>query len=53
MLKDIVLATVTPFDDQNKVDFGSIEKLLTYWRDNSINTFFICGTCGEMMSLSV
>lgn len=53
MLKDIVLATITPFDNQNKIDFESIEKLLSYWRDNSINTFFICGTCGEMMSLSI
>ena len=44
MLKDIVLATITPFDNQNKIDFESIEKLLSYWRDNSINTFFIFDT---------
>lgn len=53
MLKDIVLATVTPFDKQNKIDFKSNEKLLEFWRNGGINTFFICGTCGEMMSLSI
>lgn len=53
MLKDIVLATITPFDKQNKIDFKSNEKLLEFWRNGGINTFFICGTCGEMMSLSI
>lgn len=52
MLKDIVLAAITPFDEDNNIDFSGAEKLLSFWRDEGVKNFFICGTCGEMMSLS-
>ncbi len=37
----------------DKVDYESISKLMKYWKEADVSRFFICGTTGEMLSLSV
>ena len=53
MLEKLILATVTPFKANKEVDFENLEHLLAFWRSHAISQFFICGTTGEMLSMTV
>lgn len=49
---DLLTAIVTPFDDNNEIDFASLEKLTNYLIDQGSNGFVIGGTTGETPTLS-
>ncbi len=53
MLEKLILATVTPFQEDGSIDFDAQQKLIELWRRASVTRFFICGTTGEMLHLSI
>lgn len=53
MLENLILAAVTPFTSDNRVDFDSLSKLFKHWKAAGVSRFFICGTTGEMLSMNV
>ncbi|OON99619.1 MAG: hypothetical protein ATN35_00085 [Epulopiscium sp. Nele67-Bin004] len=53
MLEKLVLAVVTPFNQNQAVDYESTGKLLDIWRKAGISQFFVCGTTGEMLGLTL
>ena len=46
------VAIVTPFDDNNKVNYTKLAELIDYQIDNSTDAIVICGTTGEGPTLT-
>lgn len=56
-MKDIIFkgcatAIVTPFDENNNINFDEFRKLINYQIENNINGIVVCGTTGESATLS-
>lgn len=56
-MKDILFkgcgtAIVTPFNEENKIDFDEFEKLINFQIDNGVSSIVVCGTTGEAATLS-
>ena len=51
-LSGVMPALVTPFDSNNKIDFGAFEALLTYFRDAGVTGWVPNGSTGEYFSQS-
>lgn len=56
-MKDIIFkgcstAIVTPFDEENKINFDEFRKLVNFQIDNGVNAILVCGTTGEAATLS-
>lgn len=56
-MKDIIFkgcgtAIVTPFNNENKIDFDEFKKLIDFQIDNGVNAIVVCGTTGEAATLS-
>jgi len=51
-LSGVMPALVTPFDADNKIDFGAFEKLLTHFRDAGVTGWVPNGSTGEYFSQS-
>lgn len=56
-MKDIIFkgcatAIVTPFNEENKINFDEFKKLVNFQIDNGINAIVVCGTTGEGATLS-
>lgn len=56
-MKDIIFkgcatAIVTPFDEENKINFDEFRKLVNFQIDNGVNAIVVCGTTGEAATLS-
>lgn len=49
---DLLTAIVTPFDENQKIDFASLEKLINYLIDQGCNGFVVGGTTGETPTLT-
>ena len=49
---DLLTAIVTPFNEQNELDFASLAKLTNYLIEQGSNGFVIGGTTGETPTLS-
>lgn len=49
---DLLTAIVTPFDENQKIDFASLEKLVNYLIDQGCNGFVVGGTTGETPTLT-
>lgn len=49
---DLLTAIVTPFDENNKIDFSSLEKLVNYLIGQGCNGFVVGGTTGETPTLT-
>src|SRR5437763_11389498 len=49
----IFVATLTPFDDANRLDFGVIRAHAQFLIDGGVNGLSPCGTTGEFLYLSV
>lgn len=49
---DLLTAIVTPFDNEGKIDFASLEKLTNYLINQGVNGFVIGGTTGETPTLT-
>lgn len=52
IFKGCCTALVTPFKDDGKVDFDSLEKLIDFQIQNGIDGILCCGTTGEASTLS-
>lgn len=48
----IVTAMVTPFDEDEKIDYSSVEKLVEHLIKNKTETILVAGTTGESPTLS-
>lgn len=51
-LSGVMPALVTPFDSNNKIDFGAFEALLTHFRDAGVTGWVPNGSTGEYFSQS-
>ena len=56
-MKDIIFkgvgtAIITPFDQDNKINFDEFKKLIDFQIDNKVNVIVVCGTTGEASTLS-
>lgn len=51
-LSGVMPALVTPFDANNKIDFGAFEKLLTHFREAGVTGWVPNGSTGEYFSQS-
>jgi 4-hydroxy-tetrahydrodipicolinate synthase len=47
----VMTAMVTPFDDDQKIDFKAVEKLIEHLLKNGTNTLVVSGTTGESPTL--
>ena len=47
IFKGVSTALVTPFDENNKVNYNVLEELINSQIENGINGLVICGTTGE------
>ena len=48
----ILTAMVTPFDDNNKIDFDKVTELMNYLMDNGSDGIIVVGTTGESPTLA-
>ena len=56
-MKDIIFkgcatAIVTPFDEDNQINFDEFKKLINFQLDNKVSAIVVCGTTGEASTLS-
>ena len=51
MFKGSLVALVTPFDEQKRVDYGSVERLIEFHVAEGSNGLVIAGTTGEAATL--
>ena len=51
-LKGTGVALITPFDDDNQIDFPSLERLVHYQVDNGVDYLVVLGTTGETATLT-
>ena len=47
------VALPTPFDAQNKIDFGGFKELVDFQKDHGTPYLFLAGSCGEVSMLSI
>ena len=52
IFKGVATAIVTPFNQNNKIDFDEFRKLIEFQIDNKVNAIVVCGTTGEASTLS-
>lgn len=52
IFKGVATAIVTPFDEENKINFDEFKKLINFQIDNGVNAIVVCGTTGESATLS-
>ncbi len=53
MFKGSGVAIVTPFDENNKINYIMLAKLIEYQIKNNTDAIIICGTTGESSTLSL
>ena len=51
-LNGIFTALLTPFDENNKINEKSLEKLVKFNLDMGVTGFYVCGTTAEAFMLS-
>jgi len=52
IFKGCATAIVTPFDEENKINFDEFRRLINFQIDNGVNGIVVCGTTGEAATLS-
>jgi 4-hydroxy-tetrahydrodipicolinate synthase len=52
LIKGSIVALITPFDNENKVDYEELKKICKYHLDNNTDGLCILGTTGEAESLT-
>ena len=55
-MKDVIFkgcatAIVTPFDENNNLDFDEFKKIVNFQIDNGVNGIVVCGTTGEAATM--
>jgi Dihydrodipicolinate synthase/N-acetylneuraminate lyase len=53
VLKGIVCANITPFEENGSVDYFSVKKLARYLADSGLDAVYPLGTNGEGLALSI
>ncbi len=56
-MKDVIFkgcasAIVTPFNEENEINFDEFKRLVDFQIDNGVNGIVVCGTTGEAVTLS-
>ena len=49
---EVITAMVTPFDENLKVDYAALEKLINHLADNGTDAILVAGTTGESPTLT-
>ncbi|MGN0192239.1 MAG: dihydrodipicolinate synthase family protein, partial [Candidatus Gastranaerophilaceae bacterium] len=49
---EVVTAMITPFDENLKIDYSALEKLVNHLIETGSDTLLIAGTTGESPTLS-
>lgn len=52
MFGQLITAMVTPFTEENQIDWGSLEKIIEHLIDTGTDTIVVVGTTGESPTLS-
>ena len=52
IFKGVATAIVTPFDEENKINFDEFKRLIDFQIENRVNGIVVCGTTGEASTLS-
>lgn len=52
IFKGVATAIVTPFDEENKINFDEFKRLINFQIDNGVDGIVVCGTTGEASTLS-
>lgn len=52
IFKGCATAVVTPFDEENQINFDEFRRLVNFQIDNGVNAVVVCGTTGEAATLS-
>ena len=52
MINGSIVALVTPFDDDNNIDYFALDKMLKYQIDNKTDGILLLGTTGESEALN-
>ncbi|MEG1509130.1 MAG: dihydrodipicolinate synthase family protein, partial [Clostridia bacterium] len=50
--KGVYAALLTPFTEDNQINYSSLEKLINYNIDNGLTGMYVCGSTGESMLMS-
>ncbi len=53
MFQGAMVALVTPLDENDEVDYKSLDKLIDYQIDNGVNGLVVVGTTGESATLTL
>ena len=53
MFQGSVVALVTPFDDDNRVDFAALKRLIEFHVAEGTDGLVIAGTTGESATLAI
>ena len=52
IFKGVATAIVTPFDENDNINFDEFKKLINFQIENKANAIVVCGTTGESAVLS-
>ena len=52
IFKGVCTAIVTPFNEENEINFDEFKRLINFQIDNNVNGIVVCGTTGESSTLS-
>lgn len=52
IFKGVATAIVTPFDEENNINFDELKRMIDFQIDNGVNGIVVCGTTGEASTLS-
>lgn len=52
MFKGVMTAIITPFDENGKIDFETLEKLIEFQIEGGVSAIVACGTTGESPTLT-
>ena len=53
IFRGVLSAIITPFDPEGNVDFSALKDVVRFQIDGGIHGFFVCGTMGEGILMSV
>lgn len=52
-MKEIIVALVTPFDERNEINYPILDTIIEYNLDQGADGFFVSGSAGEGMLLTI
>lgn len=52
-MRGIIVPIVTPFDDNDQIDYQATEELVDFLIKKGVNSLYPCGTTGEMLKMTL